>query len=165
MPRNFKEAMFFTVVMCSMMVFGMSLWNLYIIQQFSWKHLAEGYLPGFITAFLLDVLLVGPIVKKVIFHYLKEHHKRWQKILAISGGMALLMVTFMSLYGLIVNHVPLSVETYLQAWGTNFIMAIPLNFLIVGPISRFLLSRIQKPFPGEDSVETFDDDDEVPTII
>ena len=165
MPRNFKEAMMFTTMMCGMMVLGMSIWNLILVDQFSWSHLAMGYLPGFVTAFLLDVLIVGPLVKGVAFKFLKDHHKRWQKIVTISGGMALLMVTFMSLYGLLYNRVPLSVTTYLGAWASNFIMALPLNFLIVGPISRFILGRLQKPFPGEEKVKDFEDDEEIPTII
>lgn len=44
-------------------------------------------------------------------------------------------------------------------------MALPLNFLIVGPIARFILGRLQKPFPGEEKVEDFEDDEEIPTII
>ena len=31
MPRNFKEALLFTILMCGMMVCGMSLWNLLIL--------------------------------------------------------------------------------------------------------------------------------------
>lgn len=165
MPRNFKEAMFFTLLMCSMMVLGMSMWNLYQLGHFSWSHLAGGFLPGFITAFLLDVLLVGPVVKGIAFRFLKEHHKRWQKIAVISGSMVLAMVSLMSLYGLLFNGVPLSVETYLGAWVTNFVMALPLNFLLVGPLSRFILGHLQKPLPGEEKVEDFEDDDELPTII
>ena len=83
-----------------MMVLGMSIWNLFMVGQLSLHHLALGYIPGFVTAFLLDVILVGPIVKSIAFRILKDHHKRWQKIITISGGMAVLMVTFMSFYGL-----------------------------------------------------------------
>ncbi|WP_373114419.1 hypothetical protein [Streptococcus sp. oral taxon 431] len=92
MPRNFKEALLFTTLMCSMMVLGMSIWNLFIVGQLSLHHLTIGYIPGFITAFLLDVILVGPI-------------------------------------------------------------------------ARFILSSFQKPFAGEEEVEDFQDDDEIPTII
>ncbi|WP_081215126.1 DUF2798 domain-containing protein, partial [Streptococcus oralis] len=121
MPRNFKEALLFTILMCAPMVLGMSAWNLFLIDHLSIDHLITGYFPGFITAFLLDVLLVGPLVKIIAFRILKEHHKRWQKILVISGGMVLLMVTLMSLYGLLYNGVPISPASYLGAWGTNFI--------------------------------------------
>ena len=164
MPRNFKEAMLFTVLMCGMMVLGMSIWNLFLIDNLSMSHILGGYLPAFAVAFLLDVLLVGPVVKFFAFKILQDHHKRWQKILTISGGMAFLMATFMSIYGLLFNGVPLTPVTYLTAWRNNLIMAIPLNLIIVGPIARAILVQFQKPFPGENQVEDFDDDDELPTI-
>lgn len=70
MPRNFKEALLFTILMCGMMVCGMSLWNLLILDwtgvvPFAWGHFFQGYLPGFVVAFLLDMLLVGPLAKKL----------------------------------------------------------------------------------------------------
>lgn len=165
MSKNFKEAMFFTLLMCSLMVLGMSIWNLYLLGHLSLGNLAAGYLPGFITAFLLDVLLVGPLVKGLSFRFLKDYHKRWQKIAVISGGMVLAMVSLMSFYGLIFNGVVLSMESYLGAWATNFVMAVPLNFLLVGPLSRFILGCIQKPFPDSEKVEDFEDDNEVTMII
>ena len=123
-----------------MMVFGMSIWNLSVVGYFSWAHLAMGYVPRLITAFLLDLLVAGPVVKGVAFKFLTECHKPWQKILVVSGGM----VSLMSLYGMLFNGVPLSVTNYLGAWLTNFIVAFPLNFLIVGPISRFILGQLQQ---------------------
>ena len=44
-------------------------------------------------------------------------------------------------------------------------MALPLNFLIAGPISRAILGPLQKTLPGEEKVENFEDDEELPTII
>lgn len=164
MPPNFKEVMMFTVLMCGMMVLGMSIWNLFLIGQLSVSHVFAGYLPAFAAAFLLDVILVGPVVKFFAFKILQDHHKRWQKILTISGGMAICMATLMSIYGLVYNGVPLTLASYGQAWLGNISMALPLNLLIVGPIARFILSHFQKPFPNEDKVEDFEDD-EIPTII
>ncbi|WP_304949038.1 hypothetical protein [Streptococcus sinensis] len=57
MLRDFKDTMFFTLFMCSLMVLGMSVWNLYLLEHFFLGNLAAGFLPGFITDFLLDVLL------------------------------------------------------------------------------------------------------------
>ncbi|MGT2928685.1 DUF2798 domain-containing protein [Streptococcus dentasini] len=173
MPRNFKEAVLFTCLMCGLMVCGMSLWNLFVLDlvgvaKFSWHHFLTGFLPGFTVAFLLDMLIVGPLAKGIAFrilHHLRAHDKRWAKILAISGTMCLFMVTCMSIYGLLYNGRPLTFAAYGQAWLTNLIFALPLNFLVAGPISRFILGHIQKPLPGEETVEDFDDDDELPTII
>lgn len=116
MPRNFKEAIFFTLLMCSLMALVMSIWNLYLLGHFSLGNLASGYLPGFITAFLLDVILVELLVKGLSFHFLKDYHKRWQKIAVIYGGMVLMMVSLMSVYGLLFSGVALSMESYLGAW-------------------------------------------------
>ena len=56
-------------------------------------------------------------------------------------------------------------ESYLGAWGTNFIMAFPLDFLLVGPFSRFILEDIQKLFSSEERIGNFEDDDELSKII
>ena len=58
----------------------------------------------------------------------------------------------------------MSVESYLGAWGTNFVMAVPLNCLFIGPLSRFILGRIQKACPSK-KAEDFEDDDELSKII
>lgn len=76
----------------------------------------------------------------------------------------------MSFYGLFYNGIAITPNTYLSAWFVNFIAALPLNFLIVEPNARFILSSFQKPFTGEEveeveEVEDFQDDDEIPTII
>lgn len=83
-------------------------------------------------------------MKGVAFKFLTERHKPWQKILVVSGGMVLIMVSLMPFYGIFFNSVPLSVSNYFGAWLTNFIVAFPLNFLIVGPISRFILGQLQQ---------------------
>ncbi|MEW4354222.1 DUF2798 domain-containing protein [Streptococcus pneumoniae] len=145
MPKTKKESIVFTILMCSVMVFGMSIWNLTLVGQFSWGHVFLGFVPAFIVAFLLDVFVVGPVAKKLAFgflHRLPQPVKIWQKILVISGTMALFMVTFMSLYGLLFNGVSLSLATYLRAWLSNAVMALPLNFLVAGPISRLLLEKL-----------------------
>lgn len=56
-------------------------------------------------------------------------------------------------------------ESYLGAWGTNFVMEVSLNFLLVGPLSPFILEDIQKLFSIEERVGNFEDDDELSKII
>lgn len=168
MPRNAKEAMIFTFMMCGLMVVGMSTWNLWLAHQLSWQHLALGLFPGFAVAFIADVVIVGPLAKKIAFAILDklEHHeKRVIKIVTISSCMVLGMVTIMSLYGVIMSGNGITLANYLKTWISNFVIALPYNLLIVGPISRFILGKVQKPLPGEDKVEDFEDDEELPTII
>ena len=51
------------------------------------------------------------------------------------------------------------------AWGTNFVMVVSLNVLLVGPFSRFILEDIQKLFSSEERIGNFEDDDELSKII
>lgn len=55
-------------------------------------------------------------------------------------------------------------ERYLGAWGTNLLMSVSLNILLVGSFSSFILGRIQKAFPSK-KAEDFEDDDELSKII
>lgn len=60
--------------------------------------------------------------------------------------MVLGMVTCMSFYGMVFSHglSAISLPLYGRTWITNFVVALPYNFLIVGPIARFFLGEIQK---------------------
>lgn len=114
------------------------------------------------------MLLVGPVAKMIAFailHRLKVHDKRLVKVLTISTTMALFMVTLMSLYGLLNNGQSVPLATYGRVGLTKVVVALPLNLLVVSPISRFILGKFQKPLPGDEVVEDFEDDDELPTII
>ncbi|MTB64275.1 DUF2798 domain-containing protein [Streptococcus sp. zg-86] len=145
MPKNVKEAFLFTVLMCGFMVLGMSCWNLFLVGRLSWSSVVMGFGPAFLVAFTLDTLLVGPIAKAAAFKVLNRLPnpvKDWQKILTISGTMAFCMVSMMSLYGLIVNGVPISFATYRVAWLSNALMAFPLNFLVAGPLARLLFRQM-----------------------
>jgi hypothetical protein len=54
------------------------------------------------------------------------------------------MVLFMSFYGAVL-HVGFSAElprAYLSAIGKNFIFALPLQIILVGPLTRFIFVKI-----------------------
>ena len=58
------------------------------------------------------------------------------------------MVTFMSIFGLLMRPEMLQniVSAYFIGWGMNFIAALPLQLLIVDPISRLKLQMWQRYF-------------------
>ena len=145
MPTNKKEGIIFTVIMCSLMVIGMSTYNLFLHGNLNLSELLIGFIPGFIVAFMLDVFIVGVVAKKIAFKLPINQNSKIQLIIAISTLMIIGMVTFMSMFGLIMNGQmsSLTIATYLGAWGTNFIMALPLQLIIVGPFSRYILGLIQ----------------------
>lgn len=148
MPRNKKEGLIFTVTMCFLMVCGMSMYNLALVGQLSLVKFAIGLIPGFIVAFFFDTVIVGPVAKKIAFKLPIDRNSKLQIILTISLLMVTGMVTFMSIFGLLMRpQMPQNlVSAYFAGWGMNFIAALPLQLLIVGPISRLKLQMLQRYF-------------------
>lgn len=146
MPKSRKESFIFTLCMCGMMVLGMSAYNLAIHGGLSFSALAGGFPAGFIVAFILDVVVVGKVAKKAAFKLPITKERMWLLPIAISCCMVLGMVTFMSLFGLLMEAGlgNFGFQDYLRGWLTNFVMAIPLQLLVVRPISVKVLSSIQK---------------------
>lgn len=145
MPTNKKEGIIFTTIMCSMMVLGMSMYNLLLHDNFGLVTLLAGLVPGFVVAFILDVFIVGVIAKKITFQLPINKKSKVQLILTISSLMVLGMVTFMSLFGVLMEGgIPDNLwAAYSEAWRMNVIVALPLQLLIVGPVSRTILGKIQ----------------------
>lgn len=127
------------------MVIGMSIYNLWVHNSLDLMALAIGFIPGFIVAFVLDVFIVSVVAKKLAFKLPINKASKCQLLLTISTLMVIGMVTFMSVFGLLMNDTISSITflDYLHAWGTNIIMALPLQLIIVGPVSRQVLSMIQ----------------------
>ena len=151
MPRNKKEGIIFGVTMCFLMVCGMSAYNLTLVGKLSFAKFAVGLIPGFIVAFFFDTVIVGPVAKKLAFKLPIDRNNKLQTILAISLLMITGMVTFMSVFGLLMRpELPENiVSAYFTAWGMNFIAALPLQLLLVGPISRLKLQMWQRYFDNK----------------
>ncbi|MGC6769051.1 DUF2798 domain-containing protein [Enterococcus sp. LJL128] len=150
MPRNRKESMFFTLMMCTIMVLGMSLYNSCLhkgIDGLIFTELLLGFIPGFFAALLLDVFLVGPNAKKLAFKLLGIHKGKMPITpLVISCCMVLGMVLCMSLFGLVLQggfsgNVLLD---YLNAVKLNILFALPLQLVVAGPVSRYYLRKFQR---------------------
>ena len=148
MPRNKKEGIIFGVTMCFLMVCGMSAYNLSLVGKLNFTKFAVGLIPGFIVAFFFDTVIVGPVAKKLAFKLPIDRDNKLQTILAISLLMITGMVTFMSFFGLLMRpELPENIiHAYFTAWGMNFIAALPLQLLFVGPISRLKLQMWQRYF-------------------
>lgn len=146
MPKNKRESIIFTTLMCSLMVVGMSLYNLVLHHDFSMMNLVKGFIPGFIVAYLLDTFVVGSIAKKITFKLpFIDKAKPIQLILSISCCMIIGMVSLMSVFGILIEQglSGLSIASYSRTWIMNFIVALPYQLLFVGPVSRKVLRNFQ----------------------
>ena len=139
----------FTLMMCFFMVLGMTTYNIILNEGFHsnlLNNLLKDFWLGFIVALLLDIFIVGKLAKPLAFKIVKptKETKQIKIILAISSCMVVGMVLFMSMFGAIVSSgfTIDALKLYPLCVLRNFIMALPLNLLIVSPIVRFIFNKM-----------------------
>lgn len=151
MPENKRESFVYTLLMCFVMVFWMSLYNIYLhtgslsvnVLKTAWIGLPLGYC----CALFLDWFIVSTPAKKLAFKLLPTFASPLRKVLTVSSCMVLPMVFFMSLYG------TLEVLSQTQEWHQlffiwitnilrNLIMALPFQLIIAGPLVRKIFRKI-----------------------
>lgn len=149
MGQTKSQKFIFTLMMCFGMVLGMTIYNMLLNEGFHsefFNHLLKDFWLGFIVALIIDVFIVGKIAKPVAFKIVKPNKdtKPIKVILAISSCMVVGMVLFMSMYGAItaVGFTSTALKIYPLCVGRNFIMALPLNLLIVSPLVRFSFGKM-----------------------
>ncbi|MFS0766249.1 DUF2798 domain-containing protein [Peribacillus phoenicis] len=151
MPSNKKEGIIFGLFMCFGMVLIMSVYNtaLHGISSFTVGSAVIQFAVTFIVAFIAESI-VEPKARKLALSLPYDKSKEINFIIAIAFCMVPGMVLIMSVYGLILTNLMIGIEgsifiAYLKTVGLNFIVALPSQLLIVGPISRWLLTKYIKP--------------------
>lgn len=154
MPQNKRESLIYTVLMCFFMVIWMSIYNVSLnTGGISMESIKEGWL-GFPVAYALamccDWFLVSGLAKGVAFRYfVKPNSSNLKKIIIISSCMVIPMVIIMSFYGAFEVCIRFgSWDQIFIIWLTNipknFIMALPFQLLVAGPVVRAVF---RKAFP------------------
>ncbi|QEN04333.1 DUF2798 domain-containing protein [Thiospirochaeta perfilievii] len=137
----------FTMLMCLGMVLGMTIYNIILHSGFNSNLIVllfkELWLV-FIIALLLDLFIVGPFVKKIVSKVTNKYTKKIYVILGISCSMVVCMVLLMSIFGSIMSQgfTLSAIDVYPRTVFMNFIVALPLNLLIVSPGVRMLFIKI-----------------------
>lgn len=150
MPSNKKEGIIFGLFMCFGMVLLMSIYNT-VLQggSFSIGVFVIQFVVTFIVAFIAESL-VEPQARKLALSLPFDKSKEMNFIIALAFIMVPIMILIMSGYGLLLKSLMIGIEgsiftAYLKIVGLNIIVALPSQVLIVGPISRWLLTKYIKP--------------------
>ncbi|OLS40078.1 DUF2798 domain-containing protein [Bacillus sp. MRMR6] len=150
MPTTRKESLQFGLMMCFGMVFVMTFYNLILngaIGSMKLTTVLGELMIGFILALGLDIIIVGPVAKKIVFTLPIDKSKKFIVILAMSTCMVVGMAFFMSFFGLAISYLHNGVQgdsflvKYLTTFGMNFIVALPMQLLVMGPLVRLLFIK------------------------
>ena len=147
MPKNRKESFIYTLLMCGVMVFVMSVYNVARIEGISWNIFKEawiGFPIAYLVAFFCDWFLVATVAKKIAFSIVKPEDTGIKKVIAVSTCMVCGMVVLMSLFGALkgVGISNITMLVWLKNIPLNFIIALPLQLIIAGPLVRVVFRKV-----------------------
>ena len=145
MPKNKFQDFIFTVIMASVMVYGMVVYNVALNtggvsgQTFlSALHELPIMIP---VAFVLEFFIVGKLARYLAFKVMKPTDRPQFITYAISICICCIMCPTMSLVATILFKTP-SFGTWVQTWGMNFPMAICYQMFYCGPLVRLIFRLI-----------------------
>ena len=141
MPRNKKQEIIYTLMMVIVMVYGMICYNISL-------NIGGCTNQVFLMAFheliimwpiavLLELFVVGRIAPILAFSFMKPTDRPQFITYAFSFCICSLMCPIMSLIATCLFKDP-SLETYAQTWALNLPAAFLLQFVVAGPLVRFL---------------------------
>ena len=157
MPTNKRESLIFTFIMCFCMVLWMSIYNVALQHgAISGEVVADAWLGfplAYVFAMCCDWFIASPLAKGFAFKFLVTPGKSSPRAmtLAVSTCMVFPMVIIMSLYGSfegmskmaggILGNLNMLPMMWLTTIPKNFVMALPWNLIVAGPVARFLFRR------------------------
>ena len=152
MPQNKRESFIYTVIMCFTMVLWMSIYNVTLhtgtlnvqVIKDAWL----GFPIAYVFAACMDWFVVSGVAKGFAFKYLvKPDSSTLRKVISVSCSMVVPMVIIMSLYGAVEASIRMGdFSNVLFIWLTNipknFVMALPFQLIIAGPLVRKVFRTI-----------------------
>lgn len=148
MPKTKGESIFFTAITAWMMVYVMTLYNTVLatgsFTNQTFLIALKGMWIEYIIIALLAYFVSGHLAKMCAFRVVQPGDRPIFIIFAIQTFTVIWQVAFASIlgvyhgYGFTANFIP----DYLATYCRNFIMAFPLQLIIVGPLARLIFRTI-----------------------
>lgn len=148
MPKTKLESIFFTGITAWMMVYVMTLYNTVLSTGSFTNHTFLIALKGmwieYIIIFVLAYFVSGHLAKYFAFRVVKPDDRPIFIIFAIQIFTVVFQVAFASIigvfhgFGFTSNFIP----DYLITYCRNFVMALPLQLFLVGPLARLIFRSV-----------------------
>lgn len=148
MPKTRGESIFFTAITAWMMVYVMTLYNTVLARgnftNATFLIALKGMWVEYIIIALLAYLVSGRLAKICAFRVVQPGDRPIFIIFAIQTFTVIWQVGFASVlgvyhgYGFTSNFIP----DYLTTYSRNFIMAFPLQLIVVGPLARVIFRTL-----------------------
>lgn len=147
MPKNKLEEVIFTIIMATIMVYGMVVYNVALntgTVDGSTFLAATHELPIMVPiAFVLEFFVVGKIARALAFTVMRPDDRPQFITYAISICICCIMCPTMSLIATFLFKEP-SFGTWVKTWAMNFPMAICYQMFYCGPLVRLIFRMLMK---------------------
>lgn len=148
MPKNKLQDAIFTLIMATVMVYGMIVYNVALNMGgisgetfLAALHEMPIMVPA---AFILEFFFVGKIAKKLAFTVMRPDDRPQFITYAISICICCIMCPVMSLIATLLFKETKSFGVWIQTWGMNFPMAILYQLFYCGPFVRLLFRTLTR---------------------
>lgn len=140
MPKNKFQEVVFTVIMATIMVYGMIVYNVALIMgkvDGDTFLIALHEMPVMVPiAFVLEFFVVGKLAKILAFSVMNVTDRPQFITYAISICICCIMCPVMSLIATILFKDSKTFGTFIQTWAMNFPMALLYQLFYCGPLVR-----------------------------
>lgn len=156
MPKNKFQDAVLTIIMATIMVYGMIVYNVALnMGGVSGKTFSAALheMPIMVPiAFVLEFFIVGRIARKLAFTVMKPDDSPQFITYAISICICCIMCPIMSLIATFLFKDTKTFGTFVQTWAMNFPMAILYQLFYCGPVVRFIFRLIFREKNKENTV-------------
>jgi len=159
MPKNKFQDVVLTIIMATVMVYGMVVYNVALNMggiSTATFIAAVSELPIMVPiAFVLELFIVGKLARVLAFTVMKPTDRPQFITYAISICICCIMCPVMSFFATILFKENPSFGTWVQTWGMNFPMALLYQLFYCGPFVRFIFRAIfrEKKAPASENSE------------
>ena len=148
MPKTKGETIFFTAITAFMMVYIMTLYNQVLAMgsftNATFLSALKGMWLEYVIIFFCALLISSHAAKFCAFHVVKPGDRPIAIILAIQTFTVVFQVLLASILGVWhgAGFTSQFLPNYLMAYCKNFIMALPVQLILVGPLARWIFRSI-----------------------
>lgn len=145
MPKTLPQRIVFTIVMATIMVYGMIVYNVALntggVTNATFG-MALHEMPIMVpVAFVLEFFVVEKLATALAFTFMRPTDRPQFITYAISLMIVCIMCPVMSLVATLLFKEP-SFGTWVQTWGMNMPMALIWQLLFAGPLTRLIFRNL-----------------------
>lgn len=151
MPSSKKEGILLSVIMSLIMIYVMAALNECVksaaFSADAWLISLKRLPLGFVVGIICDMAVCTPLSRKLVAAVTGEADRECFKVLILRFSMVVLMTVAMTVFSVVVTweNAQTAVNGFFKYLPYNFTIALPIQMLIVAPLSYRLAHAIAKP--------------------